>query len=235
MRATASAILLFMLNLIGQGIGPQLVGILSDWLQPTLGRESIRYALIVAAVSSLWGSFHFFRASAPLRAELARTRADGLGGPPHPAGRSSRGAARGAALRPGARHSGRRRSRSPRTPVSRPTSRRSPTPSGMKKVTGTSPSPTTWPPEESVTRAGPTTGPSRRDAPAGHPAARAPAGSSCASARTRSRSSGPRGAHVVEDGPTVLQVQAPAREVAADGRHHARGLAASPGPAPRRC
>ena len=77
MRATASAILLFMLNLIGQGIGPQLVGILSDWLQPTLGRESIRYALIVAAVSSLWGSFHFFRASAPLRAELARTRAAG--------------------------------------------------------------------------------------------------------------------------------------------------------------
>ena len=44
MRATASAILLFILNLIGLGLGPQAVGVLSDLLFPTYGTQSIRYA-----------------------------------------------------------------------------------------------------------------------------------------------------------------------------------------------
>ena len=38
MRAVASAFLLFLINLIGLGLGPQVVGIASDLLAPRLGR-----------------------------------------------------------------------------------------------------------------------------------------------------------------------------------------------------
>ena len=46
MRAVAAAILLFVLNIIGMGLGPTLVGWLSDLLMPYSGEESIRYALL---------------------------------------------------------------------------------------------------------------------------------------------------------------------------------------------
>ena len=45
MRALASAILLFILNLIGLGGGPQVVGILNDALAPRLGAEAVLYSL----------------------------------------------------------------------------------------------------------------------------------------------------------------------------------------------
>ena len=51
MRAMASAILLFVINLIGLGLGPQGVGILSDLLAATSGSESLRYALLIVVVS----------------------------------------------------------------------------------------------------------------------------------------------------------------------------------------
>ena len=47
MRAIASAISIFILNLIGMGFGPQAVGLLSDWLAPEYGVESLRWALLV--------------------------------------------------------------------------------------------------------------------------------------------------------------------------------------------
>ena len=53
MRAVAAAILLFVLNLIGMGLGPTLVGVLSDVLMPTTGEDSIRYALCASSHSTL--------------------------------------------------------------------------------------------------------------------------------------------------------------------------------------
>lgn len=53
MRATSSAIILLMLNLIGMGLGPTLVGMLSDFLTPSLGNEALRYSLCVLVLSSL--------------------------------------------------------------------------------------------------------------------------------------------------------------------------------------
>jgi MFS family permease len=47
MRATAVAILLFVINLIGAGVGPLLVGGLSDFFAPQFGADSIRYALLI--------------------------------------------------------------------------------------------------------------------------------------------------------------------------------------------
>jgi hypothetical protein len=41
MRAMALAVLLFVNNLIGLGLGPQVVGIMSDLLRPQLGEDSL--------------------------------------------------------------------------------------------------------------------------------------------------------------------------------------------------
>ena len=75
MRATASAVLLFLINFIGLGIGPQVVGLLSDWLEPSWARESIRYALLIVAFCKLWGALHSALSARHLRAELAQARA----------------------------------------------------------------------------------------------------------------------------------------------------------------
>ena len=50
MRAVASALVLFVINLIGLGIGPWLVGRLSDALQPGFGEESLRYSLVAVSI-----------------------------------------------------------------------------------------------------------------------------------------------------------------------------------------
>lgn len=72
MRALASAILFFVLNLIGLGLGPWSVGVLSDYLEPSLGVESLRTALIyLVPVASVWSAFHFTMAAKHLRADLA--------------------------------------------------------------------------------------------------------------------------------------------------------------------
>ncbi len=71
MRGMAVAIMLFVNNLIGLGLGPQVVGILSDRLRPAFGVDSLRYALIVALVTaSALSASHFVLASRTLRADL---------------------------------------------------------------------------------------------------------------------------------------------------------------------
>ena len=70
MRALTSAILLFMLNIIGMGLGPLGIGMLSDWLEPTYGIESLRYALIIMGIiAPLWAAFHYWRASVHIERE----------------------------------------------------------------------------------------------------------------------------------------------------------------------
>ena len=69
MRALASAILLFIINIIG--LGPLFVGLLSDTLEPSLGVEAIRYALLsVVIVGNSWAVFHYFMAARTLRVDL---------------------------------------------------------------------------------------------------------------------------------------------------------------------
>ena len=72
MRAVASAILFFVLNLIGLGLGPVAVGALSEALEPSLGQESLRYAMLyVLPVAMTWSVVHFYLASRTLRDDLA--------------------------------------------------------------------------------------------------------------------------------------------------------------------
>ena len=74
MRAVASAILLFVLNLIGMGLGPYLVGVLSDILTPDFGVYSIRYAMCAAVLVNLWAAFHYFVGARTMRGDLADTQ-----------------------------------------------------------------------------------------------------------------------------------------------------------------
>lgn len=71
MRAMASAILLFILNLVGLGVGPWFVGLISDLLRPEYGAESIRYALVfVVTIGNAWSAVHYLIAARTLRADL---------------------------------------------------------------------------------------------------------------------------------------------------------------------
>ena len=72
MRATASAILFFILNMFGLGAGPWSVGLLSDFLAPDLGVESLRYAMLylIPAALALSGAC-FLLASRNLRQDMA--------------------------------------------------------------------------------------------------------------------------------------------------------------------
>jgi len=70
MRSLVSAVMLFILNMIGLGLGPQMVGILSDYLAPSYGADSLRYALMILSFFSLWGALHYYLAGRAIGAEL---------------------------------------------------------------------------------------------------------------------------------------------------------------------
>ena len=74
MRALASALTTGTYNLIGMGLGPLVVGLVSDRLEPTFGAESLRYGLLVVALTHLGGSALNLWAARHLRADLAAAR-----------------------------------------------------------------------------------------------------------------------------------------------------------------
>jgi len=63
MRAMAAAIMLFLVNLIGLGMGPQLIGIVSDILSETIGSGALRYAIGFSGTLTLLASLCYFQAS----------------------------------------------------------------------------------------------------------------------------------------------------------------------------
>ena len=73
MRALAAALVTFVTNLIGFGLGPLVVGALSDLLRPTLGAPALRYALLVTGAAMLWGGLHFLLGTRHLRTDIARS------------------------------------------------------------------------------------------------------------------------------------------------------------------
>ena len=70
MRAVAAAVLLFILNIIGLGAGPQAVGIVSDLLNPTYGQDSLRYSLLIFSFVNIWSAYHYYVAGKYLAEEL---------------------------------------------------------------------------------------------------------------------------------------------------------------------
>jgi predicted MFS family arabinose efflux permease len=66
-RSMATAINLLIVNVVGLGSGPLIVGMLNDALAPTLGAEAIRYSLLgVVALSFTWAAAHFWLAGRTL-------------------------------------------------------------------------------------------------------------------------------------------------------------------------
>jgi predicted MFS family arabinose efflux permease len=72
MRASSSAVLLLVINLIGLGIGPHAIGIVSDILQPAYGTESLRHALLLSTPFILWAAVHYVIAGRTLREDVDR-------------------------------------------------------------------------------------------------------------------------------------------------------------------
>ncbi|MDP5278350.1 MFS transporter [Sphingomonas sp. DG1-23] len=67
LRALWAAITLLVINLIGLGLGPTLVGVISDLLEPSLGAQSLRWAMFVFAAVTPWAIFHYWRAGVLLK------------------------------------------------------------------------------------------------------------------------------------------------------------------------
>jgi predicted MFS family arabinose efflux permease len=74
MRTVASAILLFVINIIGLGLGPQMVGVVSDLLTDRFADESLRYALLIASCINIWSAAHFIIAARSLKSDLPASR-----------------------------------------------------------------------------------------------------------------------------------------------------------------
>ncbi len=71
MRSVASAILLFIINMIGLALGPQAVGLLNDTVFASHGELAIRYSMAsVGVVMGVWGLVHFLLAARSLEEDL---------------------------------------------------------------------------------------------------------------------------------------------------------------------
>ncbi|MEQ1888016.1 MAG: MFS transporter [Alphaproteobacteria bacterium] len=71
MRAIASAMLLFSINIVGLGLGPQMVGILSDLMLPAFDAESLRYAILIVCLSYIPGCGLFWISGRAARADFS--------------------------------------------------------------------------------------------------------------------------------------------------------------------
>jgi MFS family permease len=70
-RATAAAVLLFIINLVGLGLGPVSVGLLSDVLAITMGEaEGIRWSMAIFGVMAVLSAGAFFMAARTLKDEI---------------------------------------------------------------------------------------------------------------------------------------------------------------------
>jgi MFS family permease len=86
MRAVSTSLLLFVQTLIGYGLGPLIVGAISDALSPGLapairidpddplvGNNSLRYAIVAIGICNLWAALHYFIGARDIRRDLEDT------------------------------------------------------------------------------------------------------------------------------------------------------------------
>ena len=72
LRAMASSIVLFFANMIGLGLGPTTIGVVSDLLMPELGPDSLRWALVLILPVLGWCAAHYVAATRTLAEDLGR-------------------------------------------------------------------------------------------------------------------------------------------------------------------
>lgn len=76
MRSTIAAIMYVANGLVGFGLGPMVVGVLSDVLAKSFGAQSLRIALMATAALGLWAAVHFYLATRTLLQDLERVGHD---------------------------------------------------------------------------------------------------------------------------------------------------------------
>lgn len=69
-RALSSAVLFFVLNLIGLGLGSILTGWAADMLEPKYATDAIRYALSLTIMVKVWCAFHYYMCTRTLKHSL---------------------------------------------------------------------------------------------------------------------------------------------------------------------
>ena len=73
MRAMATSLVLFIQTLVGLGLGPLMVGMISDHLKPSIGdAQGLRYGLVTVGVVNLWAAAHYFWGARTVREDLVR-------------------------------------------------------------------------------------------------------------------------------------------------------------------
>jgi len=75
-RATAGALAIFMTSIFGFGLAPLSVGWVSDTLSPSMGAESLRYALLIPVIMTIVTVLALLLASRTLQGDLAAVGAD---------------------------------------------------------------------------------------------------------------------------------------------------------------
>ncbi len=78
MRATASAIVLFIINIVGAGAGPFIVGALSDFFATSHGDLGLRYALLTTVGIGAFGCLFFTLSSRWLEHDLERVQREDI-------------------------------------------------------------------------------------------------------------------------------------------------------------
>ena len=85
MRAVSTSILLFIQTLIGLGLGPLVVGIISDMLEPSLapavphpddpliGNLSLQYGMVIVGLANIWAAIHYYLGARTFREDLEET------------------------------------------------------------------------------------------------------------------------------------------------------------------
>ena len=77
-RAMAAGINLLVINLLGIGLGPVIVGTANDYMNSIYGDHAIRYSMLgLVVIAYTWAAIHFFLAARHLREDIAKAREDG--------------------------------------------------------------------------------------------------------------------------------------------------------------
>ena len=74
MRGTTMALLLVLTNIFGYGLGPQIVGWLSDGLSGRFGADALAIGMVTLALFNLWGMLHMLAASRHTAADIERAQ-----------------------------------------------------------------------------------------------------------------------------------------------------------------
>lgn len=74
LRGMSVMIVLFFSNLIGSGLGPVVVGVLSEGSRPVFGTESLRYALFAMSPWFFCGSWYAWQASKSVKRDVESIR-----------------------------------------------------------------------------------------------------------------------------------------------------------------